>query len=55
MYKLAVLDIDGTLVNNKGQVSQQNLETIRKVNKNGGIVTLCTEETYIKRYQLLKS
>lgn len=54
MYKLAVLDIDGTLVNNKGQVSQQNLETIRKVNKNGGIVTLCTGRNIYKTLPIIK-
>ncbi len=42
MYKLAVLDIDGTLIDDKGQISQKTHDTIRTVRKNGGIVTICT-------------
>lgn len=42
MYKLAVLDIDGTLVQSNGKVSNKTIETIKKVKKAGGIVTVCT-------------
>lgn len=42
MYKLALLDIDGTLLNRKGQISKRTIETIQEVHKNGGIVTICT-------------
>jgi len=42
MYKLAVLDIDGTLIDDKGQVSKRTRDTIGRVQSNGGIVTICT-------------
>lgn len=42
MYKLAVLDIDGTLLNSNGEISQKTYQTIRAVERNGGIVTICT-------------
>ncbi len=42
MYKLAVLDIDGTLIDNKGNISQKTMQAISDVQKAGGIVTICT-------------
>lgn len=42
MYKLAVLDIDGTLIDNKGNISQKTMQTISDVQKAGGIITICT-------------
>lgn len=42
MYKLAVLDIDGTLVDNQGYLSKRTIQTINQVKKTGAIVTICT-------------
>jgi len=33
MYKLAVLDIDGTLIDNKGNISKKTIQTITDVNQ----------------------
>lgn len=42
MYKLICLDMDGTLLNSKGQVSERNLEAIKKAHEKGVKVTVCT-------------
>lgn len=54
MYKLAVLDIDGTLVDDKGHVSKKTIQTIRAVHENGGIVTLCTGRNIRKTLPVVK-
>ena len=35
MYKLVAIDLDGTLLNSYGEVSNKNKETIQKAIKNG--------------------
>lgn len=42
MYKLLVMDMDGTLLNNKGFISDENIESIIKARKNGIEVVLAT-------------
>lgn len=42
MYKLLVSDIDGTLLNSKGELTQGTIEAIRQAFDNGIIVTLAT-------------
>lgn len=54
MYKLAVLDIDGTLIDNKGKISQKTIHTISDVQKSGGIVTICTGRNIRKALPVAK-
>lgn len=42
MYKLICLDMDGTLLNSKGKVSDRNIEAIRAASEKGVKVTICT-------------
>jgi len=42
MYKLAVFDLDGTLLNNKHQVSNENLEAINLLRQNNIKVVIAT-------------
>ncbi len=41
-YKLLVVDIDGTLINKEGNVSQENREALALVKDSGMHVSLCT-------------
>jgi Cof subfamily protein (haloacid dehalogenase superfamily) len=41
-YKLIALDVDGTLLNDDHQLSEQTKRTIRKVNEAGCGIVLCT-------------
>ena len=54
MYKLAVLDIDGTLIDNKGTVSKRTIQTITAVEQSGGIVTICTGRNIRKALPVAK-
>lgn len=54
MYKLVVCDIDGTLVDSKGDVSDYTLKTIKKVEKKGVHVTLCTGRNIAKTLPIAK-
>ena len=38
MYKMVVLDLDGTLLNDKKQISRRNAEIIKKVHKEKGVL-----------------
>lgn len=42
MYKLICLDMDGTLLNSRGEVSQRNLRAIKLAHEKGVKVTVCT-------------
>lgn len=42
MYKLVALDLDGTLLNARGEVSLANIAALRRYEAMGGIVTLCS-------------
>lgn len=54
MYKLAVLDIDGTLIDNKGAISKRTIQTIADVGQLGGIVTICTGRNIRKALPVAK-
>ena len=54
MYKLAVLDIDGTLIDNKGNISKKTMQTIAEVEQSGGIVTICTGRNIRKALPVAK-
>ncbi len=41
-YKLIALDMDGTLLNSKGEISERTLEAIHKAQDKGVLVTACT-------------
>ena len=42
MYKLICLDMDGTLLNSDGEVSERNLKAIKKAHEKGVKVAVCT-------------
>lgn len=54
MYKLAVIDIDGTLIDNKGNISEKTKKTILEVTNTGGIVTICTGRNIRKALPVAK-
>ena len=54
MFKLAVLDIDGTLVDDKGQLSKKTIETVQTVKKSGAFVTICTGRNITKALPIVK-
>jgi hypothetical protein len=41
-YKLLVTDIDGTIANKDGEISDIDLKALRKINKAGVMISLCT-------------
>lgn len=45
-YKLIAIDIDGTLLNTQGTVTERNYETLKKAIAQGIIVVLCTGRSY---------
>ncbi len=42
LVKLVVCDLDGTLLNDKKEISQRNLEAIARANERGIMVTICS-------------
>lgn len=42
MIKLLCMDMDGTLLNSKGEISKRNIEAIKKAHEKGVKVTICT-------------
>ncbi|MGV8146413.1 MAG: Cof-type HAD-IIB family hydrolase [Alkaliphilus sp.] len=42
MYKLLALDVDGTLLNSKGEVSEKTIKGIRELVNKGVLVLICT-------------
>jgi Cof subfamily protein (haloacid dehalogenase superfamily) len=42
MIKLLALDLDGTLLNSRGEISEKNLETIQRAEEKGVLVTIAT-------------
>ena len=42
MYKLIVLDLDGTLLNSKGELSKENEEAIKKAKNKGIKIAICS-------------
>ena len=47
MYKLAVFDVDGTLLNSRSQISQGNVEAIKEVMDSGVKVILATGKHFL--------
>ncbi|GAB6988653.1 Cof-type HAD-IIB family hydrolase [Paenibacillus pini] len=41
-YKLIALDVDGTLLNDEHEISEQTLKTIKEVSSQGAEIVLCT-------------
>ncbi|HCT65202.1 MAG TPA: hypothetical protein DIC60_08085 [Lachnospiraceae bacterium] len=54
MYKLAVTDIDGTLIDSNGKISQKTLDTIKKVTDKGVAFTVCTGRNITKAMPIAK-
>ncbi len=52
MYKLIAIDLDGTLLNSHGEISNKNKEAIGKAMKQGMIVVLASRKnaTSSKKY-----
>jgi len=46
MYKLIGIDIDGTLLNSYGKITNENKEAIAKAKANGVNVVLASRKTY---------
>lgn len=44
MYKLVAIDLDGTLLNSSGEVSEKNKEAILNAVKKGTIVVLASRK-----------
>jgi len=42
MIKLLALDLDGTLLNSRGEISTQNIEAIQQAERQGVLVTIAT-------------
>jgi hypothetical protein len=42
MIRLLALDLDGTLLNSRGKISEQNLQAIRRAEEKGVLVTIAT-------------
>ncbi|HIE29211.1 TPA: HAD family phosphatase [Candidatus Poribacteria bacterium] len=45
-YKLIAIDIDGTLLNTQGTITERNYATLKKAVAQGVIVVLCTGRSY---------
>ena len=44
MYKLVAIDLDGTLLNSNGEISNENREAIKKAMESGMEVVLCSRK-----------
>lgn len=53
-YKLVVLDMDGTLLNNDHHVSEANIEVIQRLNREGTKVVLASGRPYESIYPYVK-
>ena len=54
MYKLIVIDLDNTLLNNKQQISPKNKEVIKRVQAKGIEVLIATGRMYISAEPYIK-
>ena len=54
MYKLVVCDIDGTLVDSKGNISNRTLKAVEKLADKGIHFTLCTGRNITKTMPIVK-
>lgn len=46
MYKLLCTDMDGTLLNSKGEISKENIRAIKLAHEKGVKVTICTGRVF---------
>ena len=46
MYKIVAVDLDGTLLNSLGEVSEKTKETIKKAINRGADVILASRKNY---------
>lgn len=53
--KLAAIDLDGTLLNSKGHVTQENVHALRTYRNKGGIVAIATGRSIISLKDTLMS
>ena len=51
-YKLLVLDVDGTLLNDAKEISKRTLASLLKVQQMGIRVALAFRKTYIRPYAI---
>ncbi len=42
MYKLVAIDLDGTLLNSYGEISDKNKEAIKQAIQNGAMIVLAS-------------
>ncbi|HEY8804420.1 MAG TPA: HAD hydrolase family protein, partial [Clostridium sp.] len=51
-YKLVVTDMDGTFLNNKDEISDENLKIVKELNARGILFSIATGrlDTMIKAY-----
>jgi len=54
MYKLVVCDIDGTLIDSKGNISERTLRAVEKLADKGIHFTLCTGRNITKTMPIVK-
>jgi hydroxymethylpyrimidine pyrophosphatase-like HAD family hydrolase len=54
-YDLIAVDLDGTLLDHSGRVSQRNLDALARARKAGIIVTVCTGRALIESTPILKA
>ena len=52
--KLIAIDLDGTLVNNEGNISDENKKAIQKAKDEGVKVVLCTGRPLLGMVEVLK-
>lgn len=46
MYKLIALDVNGTLLTDRKELTEEVIEAVRKAKKRGSKIVLCTERSY---------
>lgn len=54
IYKAIALDIDGTLLDSKGKVSERNIQMIKQLSEIGVLVILATGRYYVQMKRILK-
>lgn len=50
-YKMVALDLDGTLLNNKSEISQKNIEILRSLHQDGIEIIIATGRTFLTSKQ----
>lgn len=54
MYKLVAIDLDGTLLNSYGEVSDKNKEAITNAIQNGTMIVLASRKNAVFRKKFSK-